>query len=121
MKLSEALRVDLKDHLYDCLSFYKHGDQSHDWRACRIVRRERKESVKNDLNLPVEVPLQQFIFWIEFEHLKNEGPHMWTKREASEILFSKEYTRNYTCKFESDAIQYLNHMYNSVNTQKKGV
>ena len=28
-------------HVYDCFSLYKHPSQEYEWRACRIVRRER--------------------------------------------------------------------------------
>ena len=45
-------QVQLRDHhsVFDCLSLYKHPDQSYEWRKCRIVRRELKPSydqVKN--------------------------------------------------------------------------
>lgn len=34
-----------------------------------------------------------YIYIIEFEHTKEEGASMWMKRNATEMLFSVEYTR----------------------------
>lgn len=41
LRLRRAIKeLNTQDRLYDCLSLYKHGDQSYEWRPCRIVRRE---------------------------------------------------------------------------------
>jgi hypothetical protein len=79
---------------YDCLSLYKHADKSYEWRACRVMRRELLLNYKEQLNQDSgESDAMSFSYWIEFWHARDEGSHMWFKRNYSEILLSTDYTR----------------------------
>lgn len=115
LKLGQDRRNELEQHAYDCYSLYRHSDETYDWRPCRIVRRDLKETVEQkDLfvkQITQEVNLYNYVYWIEFEHFKEDGHHMWSMREAKDILFGCEYTRNNQPRFELEATSYLNKMY----------
>ena len=92
----------LRDHhsMFDCLSLYKHPDQSYEWRKCRIVRRELKMSFDQVKNSTFDS--QCFIYWIEFLHLCGKGSQMWFKRNSEEILFGGVYTREIQRSFKQE-------------------
>ena len=75
-------QINMRDDesAFDCLSIYRHADMSYEWRKCRIVRREVKDSLKVIENSQIDV--EAFFYWIEFYHLRGQGSTMWCKREA---------------------------------------
>ena len=115
LKLAREERDEHRKHEYDCFSIYRHGDETLDWRPCRIVRRDLKDfdATASEFKKQVwsEVSMYNYIYWVEFEHFKDDGHHMWSMREATDILFGKNYTRNNQTRFELEAISYLNKMY----------
>jgi len=48
----------MQEMKHDCLSLYKHSDESYEWRPCRIIRKEKSQ------NHLFEV--LEYIFIIEF-------------------------------------------------------
>ena len=105
---------ELRDHpsMFDCLSLYKHPDQSYEWRKCRIVRRELKPNYDQVKNSTFDS--QCFVYWIEFLHLCNKGSQMWFKRNSEEILFGGVYTREIQRSFRQEVRDYIRETYRFV-------
>lgn len=101
--------------VFDCLSLYKHPDQSYEWRKCRIVRRELKPSYDQVKNSTFDS--QCFIYWIEFLHLVGKGSQMWFKRNSEEILYGGHYTREIQRSFKQEARAYIRETYKEINPQ----
>lgn len=83
---------------YDCLSLYRHGDMTHEWRPCRVMKQELlpkfKPNVTQGTRTREVVDFQSYSYWVEFWHCRDQGSQMWFKRNFAEILFSADYTRN---------------------------
>lgn len=112
----QKYKQDKNSFKYDCLSYYKHGDDSYEWLPCRIVYREprcNEKGLTKSLVRRDEIPFQtmMFIYWIEFKHNNLFEQSIYQKRNAQEILFSKEYQINFNKGFVQDSVSYLLQLY----------
>lgn len=103
---------------YDCYSIYKHGDNSYEWRLCKIISKTPRETALTVANTFLDdgsvsalgsvkttntaaykaskASGDAFYYYLEFEHLKEYGREMWVKRRREDVIFSKRYAAQLT-------------------------
>ena len=112
---------------YNCFSLYKHSDNSYEWRLCKVVGKELRPEfktqaalesfLKQDANQSINKEVlgqgrvamdesDEFLYFLEFLHLKDYGREMWCKRRREDVVFSAGFSRE-DKNFEKNCFKFI--------------